>query len=287
MFMGFIAAVINNKGGVGKTTVACNLAHALALEGKRVLVVDLDSQCNATALLMPAGNRPRSRQVYELLEQDRPGENVQPYFHPTRYEQLFCLPNVPETAALEPRLILGAPDSFFRLRRHLRDQVRACFDVAIIDTPPNLGAFVLCALNAADFALVPVKSGSAFSIEGLVKAVRLIKEVQEQSNRDLRFLRLLINQLDKRTLISRTLAAQITEAFRKDQVFRTLIPAGTAFEKAEAAGKTLLSFRPRAPGALAFRELARELLDIPVETIESRRTTACKTQKNNGKTGRH
>jgi cellulose biosynthesis protein BcsQ len=261
--MGFIAAVINNKGGVGKTTVACNLAHALALEGKRVLVVDLDSQCNATALLMPKGNHPRSRHVYELLEQDRPGENLQPYFHPTRYDQVFCLPNIPETASLEPRLILGAPDSFFRLRRHLRDQVRACFDVTIIDTPPNLGAFVLCALNTADFALVPIKSGSAFSIEGLVKAIRLIKEVQAQSNPDLRFLRLLINQLDKRTLIGRTLSAQISGAFRKDQVFHTIIPDGTAFERAEAAGKTLLGYHPGAPGALAFRELARELLDVP------------------------
>lgn len=268
--MGFVAAIINNKGGVGKTTVVCNLAHALSLQGKRVLVVDLDSQCNATALLLPKENNP-PHSLYELLEQDGLGRKLQDYCYPTHIERVFCLPNVPETASLEPRLIVGAPDSFFRLRRHLRDQARARFDVTIMDTPPNLGTFVLCALIAADFALVPVKAGSAFSVEGLLKAVRLVKEVQEQSNRDLRFLRLLINQVDKRTLISRTLAAQISGAFREDQVFRTSIPANTAFERAEAAGTTLLGYHPGAPGAAAFRELAQEFLEITGEVGRSRR----------------
>jgi len=265
-----IISIVNNKGGVGKTTVACNLAHALGLRGKRVLVVDLDSQCNATALLLPKGNNPR-HSLYELLEQEGPGGNLKDYCCRSRYEKVFCLPNVPETASLEPRLILGAPASFSRLRRQLRDQARTHFDVTIMDTPPNLGTFVLCALNAADFALVPIKSGSAFSIEGLLKAVRLVKEVQAQRNQELRFLRLLINQVDKRTLISRTLAAQITAIFREDQVFRTPIPASTAFERAEAAGETLLSYQPGAPGAVAFRELAAELLDIATEAGWSRR----------------
>lgn len=268
--MGFVAVIINNKGGVGKTTVACNLAHALGLRGKRVLVADLDSQCNATALLLPKGDNPR-HSLYELLERDDAAEDLKDYYYPTRYDGVSCLPNVPETASLEPRLILGAPDSFFRLRRHFRDRARAYFDVTIIDTPPNLGTFVLCALIAADFALVPVKAGSAFSVEGLLNAVRLVKEVQEENNRDLRFLRLLINQLDKRTLISRTLAAQIAAAFRPDQVFNTSIPANTAFEQAEAAGKTLLDYHPGAPGAVAFRELAREFLDITMAAASSRR----------------
>ncbi len=268
-----IIAVINNKGGVGKTTVACNLAHALGLLGQRVLVVDLDSQCNATALLIPKEDAPR-HSLYELLQPDGPEANLEDYLTPTRYDNVFCLPNVPETASLEPQLILNAPDSFFRLRRQIRDQARARFDFTLIDTPPNLGTFVLCALGAADFALVPIKSGSAFSVEGLLKAVRLIKEVQEQSNRDLRFLRLLINQVDRRTLISRTLAGQITKAFREDQVFRTTIPINTAFERAEAAGNTLLRHHPGAPGAGAFRALAQELLDIVATKADSLRRKA-------------
>ena len=87
----------------------------------------------------------------------------------------------------------------------------------------------------------------------------------------MRFLRLLINHVDKRTLISRTLSAQIAEAFRADQVFRTSIPANTAFERAEAAGRTLLGHHPQAPGAVAFRELAQELLDITKAAALSRR----------------
>ena len=144
--MGVIIAIVNNKGGVGKTTVACNLAHALGLLGKRVLVVDLDSQCNATALLIPKEDPPRAG-LYELLQPDGPGAHLEDYLLTTRYDNVFCLPNVPETASLEPQLILGAPESFFRLRRRIRDQARGRFDFTLIDTPPNLGAFVLCALD--------------------------------------------------------------------------------------------------------------------------------------------
>ncbi len=268
-----IIAVINNKGGVGKTTVTCNLAHALGRLGKRVLVVDLDSQCNATTLLIPKEETP-SHSLYELLQPEGPEADLEAYFHPTRYANVFCLPNVPETAGLEPRLILGAPDSFFRLRLHLRDRARARFDFTLMDTPPNLGTFVLCALCAADFALVPINSGSAFSVKGLLKAVRLVKEVQAQNNKDLRFLRLLINQVDRRTLISRALAGQISQVFREDQVFHTTIPVNTAFERAEAAGKTLLRYHPGAPGAHAFQELAQELLDILATEAESSRRNA-------------
>ena len=272
--MGVIIAIVNNKGGVGKTTVACNLAHALGLLGKRVLVADLDSQCNATALPIPKEDPPQPG-LYELLRPDGPDPALEDYLLTTRYDNVFCLPNVPETASLEPQLILGAPESFFRLRRRIRDQARGRFDFTLIDTPPNLGTFVLCALITADFALIPIKAGSTFSVEGLLKAVRLIKRNAGAGKRqDLHFLRLLINQMDQRTLISRTLAAQITEAFREDQVFHTTIPVNTAFERAEAAGKILLRYQPGTTGAGAFRELAQELLDILSLAADSARRQA-------------
>lgn len=259
--MGVVIAVVNNKGGVGKTTAACNLAHALGLLGRRVLVVDLDPQCNATALLL-SQHLDQQHSLYELLAYDTLGPPLTEYIYPTLYERVFCLPNVPETASLEPELILNAPASLLRLRRHLRDYALRHFEFVIIDTPPNLGTFVLCALNTADFALVPVKAGSAFSVAGLLKAVRLINEVRGQNNKDLKFLRLLINQMDKRTLIGRVLSEQLFRTFREDQIFRTSIPGNTAFEQAEAAGATIFRFNPIAPGARAFRDLAQELLDI-------------------------
>lgn len=269
--MGVIIAVVNNKGGVGKTTAACNLAHALGLLGKRVLVVDLDTQCNATSLLL-SNNLDRQHSLYELLAHETLGPPLTKFIFPSPYEGVSCLPNVPETASLEPELILGAPASFFRLRRHLRDYALRHFDFVIIDNPPNLGTFVICALNSADFALIPVKAGSAFSVAGLLKAVRLINEVRVQDNKDLRFLRLLINQVDKRTFISRTLTEQLFKAFSEDQIFRTSIPGNTAFERAEAAGATIFRYNSKAPGARAFRDLGQELLDIFAgETISAER----------------
>ncbi len=259
--MGIIIAVINNKGGVGKTTVTCNLAHALGLEGCRVLVVDLDSQCNSTQMLLPAGREPHPS-FYELVAGDGPRVEVEACAVPSRCPGVHLLPNVPETAALEPELILQAPASLLRLRAALRDQAREGFDVTLLDTPPNIGTFVLCALHAADFVLVPVKAGSAFSVEGLLKAVRLVNDIRSQGNQDLRFLRLLVNQVDRRTSISRMVSAQLTAAFRADQVFATTIPASTLFEQAEIARQTILAYAPQASGAQAYRDLARELLAI-------------------------
>lgn len=265
--MGIILAVVNNKGGVGKTTVTCNLGHALGLEGCQVLVVDLDSQCNTTQMLLPEGSEPQ-HSLYELLAKEENALAADGYILPTRYDRVFCLPNVPETAALEPELIMQAPASFSRLRRLLWERIRAQFDVTLLDNPPNIGTFVLCALHAADFVLVPVKAGSAFSVEGLLKAVRLINDVRRQGNNDLRFLRLLINQVDRRTSISRMVSAQLAAAFRGDQVFATTIPMNTLFEQAEMARQTILSLAPHCAGAQAFRDLARELLAIlaPVPT---------------------
>ncbi len=258
---GSIVAVVNNKGGVGKTTVTCNLAHALGLAGCRVLVVDLDSQCNSTQMLLPPGLEPQ-HSFYEFMASDELTVSWHECLVPTAYEGVSCLPNVPETAGLEPQLILQAPASFLRLRHRLRDQARQQFDVTLLDNPPNIGTFVLCALHAADFVLVPVKAGSAFSVEGLLKAVRLINEIRRQGNLDLRLLRLLINQVDRRTSISKTIAAQLAAAFRPDQVFATSIPMNTLFEQAEMARQTILAFAPQSSGSRAFHDLARELLAI-------------------------
>jgi cellulose biosynthesis protein BcsQ len=180
-----VISVVNNKGGVGKTTVTCNLAHSLALLGQRVLVVDLDSQCNATALLLPKKLTVR-HSLYEVIALDKLENPLKNFLYATRHDGVFCLPNVPETASLEPQVILGAPASFSRLRRHLRTYALKTFDFTLIDNPPNLGTFVMCALATSDFALIPVKAGSAFSMEGLLKAVRLINEVRGQNNKDLR-----------------------------------------------------------------------------------------------------
>ena len=162
----------------------------------------------------------------------------------TRLENVSISPNTPATADLEAPLLQAAPSSYSRLRQGLRDYARRNFAFTLIDNPPTMGTFVLQSLYAADGVILPLKAGSAFSVEGLLKAVRLISRVRAEANPDLTFLRLLINQVDRRTSISRDISQEIAGAFEADQLFHTTIPVNTAFELAEARGQTILSSIP-------------------------------------------
>ena len=144
----------------------------------------------------------------------------------------------------------------------MRDYAINNHDFTIIDCPPNMGSFVLCALYASDFVIVPVKAGSAFSVEGLIRATKLIEEVKTKGNSDLNFLRLLINSVDNRTAISKAITSQLHNIFDENQVFETQIPVNTAFEKAESMGETIFQNDGTASGARAFRALAIELISI-------------------------
>lgn len=260
--MGYIISVVNNKGGCGKTTTTCNLADALGKIGKRVLIVDMDSQCNTTGKLIPKGISIRNS-LYDLLDPDEENhKNLDDFFYPTECKNVFLLPNIGITGNLEPQLIFNAPGSFFKLRNVLRSYASNNYDFTIIDNPPNMGTFVLCSLYASDFVIVPIKAGSTDSVEGLYKATQLIKDVQVKGNSDLRFLRILINCVDKRTAISKAVVEQIHKTFNQDQIFETEISVNTTFEKAEASGKTIFQSDGTSTGARAFRKLAKELTSI-------------------------
>lgn len=264
-----IISVVNNKGGVGKTTVTCNLGHALTRHDKRVLVVDMDPQCNATSMLL-SGNTNLRNSLYEILD---PEENVnaEDCIYPSEYKNLYCVPNIAETAGLEPDLIRQSPDSFIRLREKIRDHATEHYDFTIIDCPPNMGTFVITSLYASDFVIVPNEVDSAFSLDGLIKAIGLIKDMRKSENPDLRFLRLLINKVDKRTTISKVAIQHIREIFGEDQYFNTTIPINTAFKQAEHLRQTILRCKASAPGAKAYRSLAKELLAI-LESTPGRRS---------------
>jgi len=257
---GMIISVANNKGGTGKTTVSCNLAHAMAKLGYKVLLVDMDSQVNATSLIM--GSKSPSRTLYDLLNPEGTNIPVENCIHATSYNNLYCLPNIQETAGLEPDFINGAPESFFTLRNKLRDYACKKFDFTFIDNPPNMGTFVIISLYASDCVIVPNESGSSFSMEGLVKMIRLINNIRENGNKYLRFLRLLINKVDRRTAISKATISYISDNFKPDQVFKTHIPICTAFQKAEGVRQTILNYAPSSSGAKYYRLLATELESV-------------------------
>jgi chromosome partitioning protein len=256
--VGNIISIVNNKGGVGKTTVAVNLAHALTRRGQRVLVIDMDSQCNATSILY--ARDPGGDTLYEVFTE--PEMNIGQCIYPTEYEKLFCLPNTNDTSALEPPLLKTLPDSFEIIRRRIRDYAQLHYDFALLDCPPNMGFFVVSSLHASDFVIVPIWAGSAFSVEGLLKAVDLINDIRANGNADLRFLRLLINQVDRRTAMTRVSIDQLNKHFPADQIFKTMIPVNAAFQRAENERKTIIRYDPTTLGAKAYRALARELLEI-------------------------
>jgi cellulose biosynthesis protein BcsQ len=259
--MGIIVSVVNNKGGCGKSTTTYNLADALGRRDRRVLVIDMDPQCNTTSILFPK-DRSMESSVYQLLDSETPRGNIDRCIYPTVCSDVSIIPNIPETGGLEPSVISLAPRSFFRLRESLRSHLIHRFDAIFIDNPPNMGAFVRCSLYASDFAIVPIKAGSTFSIEGLIRATRLIEEIREEGNPGLRFLRLLVNAVDNRTAICRALINQIRDTFDGDQIFKTEIPINTSFEKAESMRETIFQYDHNAKGTMAFQDLAEEFISI-------------------------
>ncbi len=258
--MGFIISVVNNKGGVGKTTTTINLADALGKKDKKVLAMDVDPQCNSTMVLLPPDTQIR-KSLFDILDSDET-DDLSQYIYATTCKNVLMLPNISETGGLEPGMISDAPKSFFRFRNKIRDYATKNFDYTIIDCPPNMGTFVLCALYASDFAIVPIRAGSAFSVAGLIRAVNLISDVKDKGNPNLTFLRLLINSIDKRTSISQTITSQLINAFDESQIFDTKIPINTSFEKAESQRQTIFQYDSTSTGARTFRKLTNEIISI-------------------------
>ena len=259
---GIICAVVNNKGGVGKTSLTCNLGAALSLQNKKVLIIDNDPQTNATGILVNNASVIRNS-LYELLDPSDENETIptENCIYPTLHKGLYCLANVEETSGLELDFVEKHPDSLFFLRQKTRDYAREHFDITLIDCSPTLGLFVANALYASDFALVPIDAGSAYSLDGLRKVLDLVGTVQKNGNPDLKFLRLLINRVDLRTSVSKVIVADVTDRF-PDQVFNTSIPTDTGFQQAEYTKETLFSYKPTSRGAKAYRKLAKEMISI-------------------------
>lgn len=258
---GVIISVVNNKGGVGKTTTTCNLADALGKKKKKVLVIDNDAQCNSTSRIL-ARNTNIESSLFDILDPLSPEINITNAIYPTTLKNVSLLANISTTASLEPDIIANAPESHLRLRDKLRNYAISHYDYTIIDTPPNLGSFVLSSLYASDFVIVPIDSGSGDSVEGLLKAMTIIDSARGKVNTDLRFLRLLINRYTTRESVCTVITNNLTESFGAERIFKTIIPAQTAFKKAELLKSTIFTVDSSAKGTTAFRNLASELISI-------------------------
>jgi chromosome partitioning protein len=260
---GIIINIINNKGGVAKTATAVNTAAALARAGKRTLLIDNDTQCNATRLLLQ--NEQITRSLYNIYDPDEKEANINNCIYVTSTKYLDCLPNKGATGSLALKIIQqmlsqGTKDHLYIFRNKLRDYAINHYDFIFIDNPPNLEIFVMCALLSSDFVIVPNDSGSRASLEGLFSAVEFITEIRNNGNPDLKLLKILVTKLNKKLLVSRSIHEQTIRYFGKNRVFKTVIPVNTDIQKAELEAQTIFQFRSNAPAALAYHNLANEIL---------------------------
>lgn len=251
-------AIANHKGGVGKTTVTINLAHALAIKSKNVLVVDLDSQCNSSARLL--SDYEQRKGLYELLSDEKESLHLPDFIHKTKYDNIFCIPNHLATSGLELELIQEL--DFFKIRKILREYTKKNYEYILLDCPPNMLYFFYSALFASDFCLIPVLATSRDGISGLTNVLNTIYQIREKENPDLNFLRVLINGLDKRYVIHKEILNEIYSVFEDDQVFETIIPTDSKVSQSEYLRKTIFEHNKSSTGARAFRKLCNELTNI-------------------------
>lgn len=254
--MGYFISIANNKGGIGKTTASVTLSHALSARKyqKKVLLVDLDSQCNATETLIDPESFEKS--LYDLLEGDA---SINECIYPSKFPNLDILPNIEDTAGIEMELI--TQKKFKAIKELLRPK-KEDYDFIIADCPPNLLYFVYSALIASDFVIIPILASSSKSVKGLKTMIQVIDKVRESFNPDLHFLRLLINNVDKRAVTPQIIIKLINQTFSETQIFKTIIPTSTQFNHAEITNNTVINYAGGSPGAKAYRALAGELLEI-------------------------
>lgn len=247
-----IVAVVNQKGGVGKTTTAINLAASMAELGRQVVVVDLDPQGNTTSGLGFDVRRQRLN-VYQLLSGEAVIDDVAVA---TGVPHLFLVPSDLSLAGAEIELATQ-PEREYRLRRAL-GELRGGFGHVIIDCPPSLGLLTLNALAAAHEVLVPVQC-EFYALEGLGHLLYTLRLVRERINPDLRIGGILMTQFDARTSLSWDVVEQVRRAYPAE-VFDTLIPRNIRLSEAPSHGRPITAYDPTCRGAVAYRELAREVL---------------------------
>ena len=243
-----IIAVVNQKGGVGKTTTTINVAAQIASSGKSVLLVDLDPQGNATSGLGIVKDQPVT--AYEVLCGDG---QLAAAVQETNVAQLYVVPSNSNLAAAEIDLV-GQEEREFALSKVLQ---AASYDYVFIDCPPSLGLLTVNALSAANYVLIPVQA-EYYALEGLSQLLNTVQAVKQSTNPNLELLGIILTMYDKRTSLSEQVRDEVKKYFG-DKLFKTVIPRNIRLAEAPSYGLTIFEHDKWSKGARAYKALSKEI----------------------------
>lgn len=248
----YVIAIANQKGGVGKTTTAVNLSACLAEKGKKILLLDIDPQGNATSGL---GLEKKNIKfcIYDALINDVPLEKT---IKKTPYKNLDIVPSTIQLAGAEIELV-STLSREVRLKRVI-EGIKKNYDYIIIDCPPSLGLLTINALTAADGVFVPIQC-EYYALEGLGQLVNTINLVRKHLNSELIIKGVLLTMYDSRTNLSTQVAEEV-KAYFKDLVYDSIIPRNVRLSEAPSHGKPIISYDPKCKGAEVYRNLADEVI---------------------------